>query len=718
MSDRGAVGDKASSYTPEYGDVIAAERKRIQRDPVLGLAISGGGIRSASFGLGVMQGLVGAGLLKQTDYLSTVSGGGYIGSSLTWFLKDGFPDGAEAGTEEKDFPFGKARVGSRTEQTRNRILDYIRQHGNYLAPGFGLSMMSLVGVALRSVFASLFVYLCIATLALVILRETVAWIHSRVNGVFEIGSRVPSTLGLLIWVGGAVVVLLALAALGFSLGTRLVGGWGKWRYRWLIWGQRITGWLWTSVIVLLVVGSLPFARAGLGGILEQGLAGAGATVLGAIAGLLQFRRAHQPESPEGKLSALQRFGANLRIVLGSAALIYGLLLTAHAFSDQFRHPVWFIGLAALTAVLGIVVNLNYVGLHRMYRDRLMETFLPNPESVVDGRWGAATRADGALLEDMCAEEKPRPYHLINTNVILVDSQEAKYRGRGGDNFILSPLYCGCDATGWRSTETYMKYWRSRGMTLATAMAVSGAAVNPHTGVHGKGPTRSRVVSALMSLLNLRLGYWTINPSKKPYPFTPNFFVPGLTRGVFGYGFREASRSIELSDGGHFDNLGLYELIRRRLKVMIVSDGAADPGFDFGDLANAVERVRVDFGTKISFSADIGPDLDGMLPGSAEPYPDEKYRLAKRGFAVAKVEYDEDNSGILVYIKTTLTRDLPRDVYGYKAAYPTFPDQTTADQFFDETQFEAYRELGYQLTKTAFATQQVRNLLEQEGVELS
>ena len=236
------------------------------------------------------------------------------------------------------------------------------------------------------------------------------------------------------------------------------------------------------------------------------------------------------------------------------------------------------------------------------------------------------------------------------------------------------------------------------MTLASAMAISAAAVNPDTGVAGAGVTRNKLVSALMGLLNLRLGYWAPNPkSKKRLPFPPNFLTPGLTGDVLGSGLTERRKAIELTDGGHFENLALYELIRRKARLIIVSDAGADPDFLFGDLANAVERVRVDFGVTIRF--DPKYNLSGILPGSAPDGPlTEKYRLADRGFGIADVIYpDGENPGKLIYLKTTLTKDLPADIYGYKGANETFPDQTTADQFFDEEQFEAYRELGYQLT---------------------
>jgi hypothetical protein len=210
--------------------------------------------------------------------------------------------------------------------------------------------------------------------------------------------------------------------------------------------------------------------------------------------------------------------------------------------------------------------------------------------------------------------------------------------------------------------------------------------------------RHRMVSMLLSLLNLRLGYWMANPISTKRRI-PNFISPGLRAGFFGRGLREDADLLELTDGGHFENLGVYELIRRELPFIIVSDAGADPGFQFSDLANLVERVRVDFGAKIDFSGEY--NLDGLLPGSGPERPEAQgrhYRLAARAFAVGTIRYRRDPpgkpSGVVVYFKTTMTPDLPADILGYKAANPQFPDQGTSDQFFDEAQFEAYRELGY------------------------
>src|SRR5690606_36770925 len=211
----------------------------------------------------------------------------------------------------------------------------------------------------------------------------------------------------------------------------------------------------------------------------------------------------------------------------------------------------------------------------------------------------------------------RPYHLINANVVLVDSSASDFRARGGDSFVLSPLYCGSRATGWVRSSSYMA-GSGRGLTLSSAMAISGAAVNPNTGVAGRGLMRNRLVSMLLTALNLRLGYWATNP-KKHKDRIPNFISPGLVAGVLAEGLHENASMVELTDGGHFENLGLYELIRRQVKLIVVSDAGCDPDFDFGDLANAVERARVDFGVKIEFRGEY--PLSDLLPGSGPKQPD-------------------------------------------------------------------------------------------------
>jgi len=368
-----------------------------------------------------------------------------------------------------------------------------------------------------------------------------------------------------------------------------------------------------------------------------------------------------------------------------------------------------LNLLALISILAIFfayfVNINYASLGRMYRDRLMEAFLPDDKSVAKNTWGYATKADVALLKDMCKENDSvirKPFHLINTNVILTNSKEEKYRRRGGDSFLLSPLFCGSDATGFVETECFMKKRNQDkgGMTLATAIAISGAAANPHTGVAGKGPTRGPLVSMLMTIFNLRLGSWISNPKYGAPHRMMNYLKPGVCS-LLCFGYDENRRHLELTDGGHFENLGLYELVRRRVGTIIVSDAGVDKDFKFGDLANAIEKVRTDFGVSIRFEPEEIV-LNSLLPVSASNSKlTDPYKIAEQGYVMGKIKYPQMNSfasfeGTIFLLKTTMIKNLPADLYSYKAQHNDFPDQPTSDQFFDEKQFEAYRELGYRL----------------------
>ncbi len=689
--------DNTPKYTNNVDDVLAAEKQHIlndgeKRNAFYGLAISGGGIRSASFGMGVLQALVNKNVLKKIDYLSTVSGGGYIGSSLTWFLSQdqpGKPQGEKFGTEPENFPFGKRERGedNRKDKRTNVILNFIRQHGNYLVPGQGLDGFSLLAVGLRATLVSLFVYLSLLTLFMV---------PFHAMGGFKQTLHFPNIfLGIAALAG----IFLFVESLIYSTLTFFVKLKPKWQYRARILAQIWFGRVLALSVVTLIIGLLPIIDQQISALVAKGSTPILSTILtfiGTVIGFLQAKRSQTPTKKE-------KAGGAVLIVAGAAIFLFGLLLTAYLFAEKLLTsgclPIIILG--GLALFVGLFSNTNFLGLHRMYRDRLMETFLPNvEENVEDKKWGPATAANSAMIQTMCQSPNRRPYHLINTNIVLADSEISKYHGRGGESFILSPLYCGSVATGWCASNAYMKQGLGRGMTLATAMAISGAAANPNSGVAGGGPTTNRLVSTLMSLLNIRMGYWAPNPNpERSWPFGPNFIYPGLKGGILSGGLTEKRRMIELTDGGHFENLGIYELIRRKVNVIIVSDGSADPQFQFDDLGNAIERVRVDFGALITFSKTKYP-LQDILPKTAEgnEIAKEKYDLAKRGFAIGKIHYNDQTEGTLIYLTTTMVPGLPQDVYSYKSAHSSFPDQATSDQFFDERQFEAYRELGYAIAK--------------------
>jgi hypothetical protein len=152
------------------------------------------------------------------------------------------------------------------------------------------------------------------------------------------------------------------------------------------------------------------------------------------------------------------------------------------------------------------------------------------------------------------------------------------------------------------------------------------------------------------------------------------------------------RYVYLSDGGHFENLALYELVRRRCRFIIAGDADSDFDMAFGDLGNAIEKCRTDFGI------DIEIDVESLRC-------DPTTKLSKWHCVVGKIHYENVDKdippGVLLYLKPSLTGDEPTDVLRYKSQHPKFPDQTTANQWFDESEFESYRALGQHIAEDAF-----------------
>jgi hypothetical protein len=524
-------------------------------------------------------------------------------------------------------------------------------------------------------------------------------------------------------VAGVLAVLFVLGSLVSPVATSVArlwpaGGRGReralrWSYRTRLRFDRGLGRLLSGIGVALVVGSVPVVSRLLEQWLERAWArGAVASVsatLGALLGSVVFRR--RRAKGKGPPPALVD---TVGVSAGAFLMIYGLLMLTYTAAVSIADSgsvssIWIVLAAGLG--LALLGDLNALGSHRIYRDRLMEAFLPGRFAVAENEWRPAVEAAGAPLHAMCSDATPGPYHLLNATLITVDSPKSKYRGRGGDSFVMSPLFCGSDATGWRRTSS----WLDGRMTLATAMAISAAAANPNAAVSGRGATRSRMVSTFMALLNLRLGYWAANPDREypvRWPRLPaNFLYPGLMQGLLGSRVSETSPYVELCDGGDFENLGLYELVRRNVDVVIVADASEDPKCSLDSLADALERIRVDFGVSVTFP-DAERDLTGLLPGSAGDDPAAaRYCFVRRAYAIGKIAYPDSRGelakeGLLVYVKAAMTRGLPGDLLGFKAEHGNFPDEPTADQFFDESHFEAYRELGYRLTRAMLEEERV------------
>jgi hypothetical protein len=216
------------------------------------------------------------------------------------------------------------------------------------------------------------------------------------------------------------------------------------------------------------------------------------------------------------------------------------------------------------------------------------------------------------------------------------------------------------------------------MTLGTSIAISGAAASPSMGSYSEP-----ALAFLMTLFDVRLGWWIGNPTSKWWKRgSPVFGFGRLLAELLG-NTNDESDFVYLSDGGHFENLAIYELVRRRCKLIVACDASCDQSFNLTDLHNAMEHCRTDLGVTITL------DDDSLLKPSGSP----EGSRAKSQFVKGTIRYPDSAPGMIIYVKPTLVEGDPEDVLAYNRVNPHFPHDTTANQWFDETHFENYRALG-------------------------
>jgi hypothetical protein len=284
---------------------------------------------------------------------------------------------------------------------------------------------------------------------------------------------------------------------------------------------------------------------------------------------------------------------------------------------------------------------------------------------------------------------PPPYkllHVVNTTLNLVGGDNLAWQQRKAEPFSVSPLHSGCFRLGYRRSRDYGGR-ETGGISIGTASAISGAAASSNMGYY----TTSPLMSLLLTLFNVRLGWWLGNPGpagdQTYFLRAPKYSIAPVLYEAFGL-TNDKNKYVYLTDGGHFENLAIYEMVLRRCHIIVVTDGAQDEKYRFSDLGNAVRKIRIDLGVPIEFTS---------VPIYKEPPPLED---KKKGmyWAIGKIRYTcidgpGAKDGVLLYIKPAVYKTEPRDILEYKENFPAFPHQSTADQFFDEPQFESYRILG-------------------------
>jgi hypothetical protein len=388
--------------------------------------------------------------------------------------------------------------------------------------------------------------------------------------------------------------------------------------------------------------------------------------------------------------------------LAIAPGLHGLGIFAAGWFDIFGPLlVGFVAAGTLAWIASYNININRFSLHAVYRNRLVRAFLgaSRPQRNPDAFTGF-DEEDNPHVGDLWPKRigphtwpprKPsewRPFHVINMALNIVSTKRLSWQERKAESFTVSPLHSGSACKAFRRSDEYAG---KKGITLGTAMAISGAAASPNMGYNS-----SPAVTFLMALFNVRLGWWLGNPGEEgdaTYRLEgPSLALQPLVEETFGLTTDERPY-VYLSDGGHFENLGIYEMVRRRCRYIVAVDAGADPDYGFEDLGNAVRKIAIDLGVNVRFHG-----LDKLMKrkkkgrdiGEGQPY-----------HAIGEIDYPSVDGGgehgIILYIKPGYHGVEDAGVRAYATANPTFPHQGTIDQFFSESQFESYRALGFEIT---------------------
>ncbi len=774
--------------------------------PRVGLALSGGGIRSATFALGLMRGMAQSrstpsnpsqsslareGLLGRLDYLSTVSGGGYVGAMFGRLVAT----------------YGLQRAQGLMASSQSPVLGWLRRNGRYLIPGGSRDIGMAVVTYLRAWLAihAEFMFACIALGLLVILPHL--WQHSL--QVLDANAWEPWytawwALSLALWTALApgmiagywaardgpdptttttrqgwrdLIFVLAIALATFSilrslylnavldpirhsltwpsagalaLGSVVIGQVAT--MAWMALDKsphalkvavirntltRKLRWVLLASLSLLAIGALDRLSWWILEELQTGNqwlwrgVGVGTVVVLVLRALVQPLQQIASQSHVRAREWLPRllevgslFGM-LVLITAWLVLLQWFVFAPETFEALRSVPAWMRAsmlaagwLAWILLSAGNTQMANTSSLHSFYRARLARAYLAvgNPRRNLaddDGVRADVTKVvqgDDTSLQRYRPETKGGPIHLINTclNQTRDDTSGLFNADRKGTAVT----------TSWRGLEIGPRQFIALqdghdAGTLGRWIAVSGAAASP-----GAGSYTSRGLALLLYFLGVRLGHWMRAPretaelrwlSKLSWRFIPKPMMLSSEASATFFGVERPWWY--LSDGGHFENSGVYALLKRELDFIILSDAGADARYEYGDLENLVRKARIDFGAEIEFYT--REEAASLFPNASDEMtvlsPEDMGNVhSSRGVLLARIRYrarpgpDLPNGqagpmlrpeGTLLVIKPNLHNALDMDLLAYARNHNGFPHESTGDQSFDEAQWESYHRLG-------------------------
>lgn len=706
-----------------------------------GICLSGGGIRAASFGLGALQSFGRGGFLygpKKVKYLTAVSGGSYIATAFAMIAKQYYSSDRRLSAYK---PFAH---GSPEEL-------YLRDHSQYFTHGqfgvtaviwrvflgivFNIAMfliaLSFLGVPLGYLYRLIWPSLragCLTTCLggprystpdwLVVLVPTVAGV-SILIGIFwlALNHRTNFRRRLLGFTSGILIAIAAVTALIF-IGFPAIIHLARAPYK--------------NPGKLLQPAFAHNSKVATGVV---GATGVLSVITAWLAAAQSFLTSKNPLETSA-VSRLRTFASRHKVVVvnavatvgGPVLVLIALLYWAYWASaySPFRHGT---GLAFFVSWLGALVvfvlfwfraDVTAWSLFPFYRRRLSAAFVLERGDADIKDTPTSSSVDGVVASE---RNYTTPYWLstyqadeIPEVIICAAANISNYgetpTGTHVSSFTFSSLQIGGPLVGAESTATYedaVRSWKGRKegrneedefaepqarfVTFPSAMAISGAAFAPSMGKMTRGPYRF-----FISLLNLRLGVWVPNPRfiddfnrRRSRPLLPR--PQYLLREMLGLNTINAP-FLYVTDGGHYENLGLVELLRRRCKEIWCVDASGDQIDTFDTLGGALRMAQSELQVRVDIDPvrDMGP-FD-KVPGS------DGVKHVRAPYCKGTIYYPDSSGnendsliGTLYYVKLGVPNNAPWSVRSYASSHPVFPCDPTTDQLYDADRFEAYRELG-------------------------
>jgi len=566
-----------------------------EKKGAVGLALSGGGIRSACYSLGVIQALKELNLWKEIDYLSSVSGGGYAAAAALY---------GHASSEPRD------------------VIKSLQNNGGYISA-------KITEVFFAMVAALISLLLVFSPVVLMVIQALPIYQNPKTEHYQTF-------------------------LLGISLFSSVVLAWS-------LWSSRKTGdYSYTKLLLAVFISILGWHYFNDYRIVLA----SGSVVL--ILLLLWILFLKKGKSYINKLQYIARFLLVPPFLILSAYLVWSLMDGEIESGAISAYPV---ALVVFITSLFLGSNwLNFLNWH--YRRAIKSSFILHSDFLFDG---------GSKVDES-------PLHIINCCLQSPKSDDLISAHRASQNFAVSRWYCGSSVIGYYSTY---KWYRKTGRfgfdfddglvsygkkyyKLSDLITISGAALDTHPKRQSAG------INALTIATNAGLGMWMSNPSlphkmkqRSPAGFFMNFIAMLDAHS-------DKSSWMRLSDGGHFENLGIYELISRKLNLIAIVDAAHDPVYKFSDLAVAAQRCWEDFGAKIE------------IAGVSNSNPS----VAKDCY-LGKVLYSDGSVGKIIYFKLAIAQSHSLWLRLRSSVDKKFPQEPTTTQFVDRDFLSSYFELGYQ-----------------------